>query len=212
MGGGMEKKMILPLDIENKEFKKTVGGYNRDDVDDFMRLLLQDYKELYMGNIALKEKVATLSQSITKYKTMEDVLQNTLLVAQSTSDEVKRVANEKAQAIIEQAQAEATKIVTAARAKATDIEMETSNLKLSLNNYKNQMKAVLKSALELVDSLPESEKQKTQDTAAQEKTLEQKPLEKKEEESLEKSSINEEAAKLVQQMTAQITKADLSKL
>ena len=70
--------MLSPIDLETKEFKKTLGGYNREDVDQFMTMLFQDYKTLYMENVSLKDKVNMLSSAVTKYKSMEDVLQSTL--------------------------------------------------------------------------------------------------------------------------------------
>ena len=49
--------MLTPLDIENREFKRTMGGYNRDDVEDFMGLILNDYEKLYTENAQLRAQI-----------------------------------------------------------------------------------------------------------------------------------------------------------
>ena len=96
--------MLSPIDLETKEFKKSAfGGYDKEEVDQFMDLIFQDYKTLYMDNVSLKDKVNTLSSAVTKYKSMEDILQNTLIVAQTTSDELKKSANDRARLIVEEA-------------------------------------------------------------------------------------------------------------
>ena len=149
--------MITPMDFENKEFAKVLGGYSRSDVDEFFRILLQDYKELYMNNISLKDKVNVLSGSVSKYKSMEDVLQNTLVVAQSTSEDLKKNATEKARAIIDQAENQAGAIIMDAQNSQGKLEMEMNNLKIQIANYKNQIKQVLNAASDMIASLPDHE-------------------------------------------------------
>ena len=49
--------MITPLDIENKRFaKQKLGGYNVDEVDDFLDELTLEYGKLYKENTELKEQ------------------------------------------------------------------------------------------------------------------------------------------------------------
>lgn len=35
--------MLRPIDIQNKEFEKKLKGYNCDEVDDFLDVVIQDY-------------------------------------------------------------------------------------------------------------------------------------------------------------------------
>lgn len=148
--------MLSPIDLETKEFKKTLGGYSREDVDGFMAMLFQDYKSLYMENVSLKDKVNMLSAAVSKYKSMEDVLQSTLVVAQSASDELKNSAREKAGVIVEEAELKAGKIEIEARQKLSTIENEYNNVKMQLASYKKQITALLEGILESVNNLPEN--------------------------------------------------------
>ena len=148
--------MFSPIDIETKEFKRsTVGGYSREDVDQFMSMLFQDYKSLYMENVALKDKVAALSSAVTKYKSMEDVLQSTLVVAQTTSDELKKAANDKSQIIIDDAENRARKIILDAQSKVSEMQLELTNTQMQISNFKKQVMTSLQSVLEIVSNIPE---------------------------------------------------------
>ena len=48
--------MITPIEIENKEFKKGIRGYNQDEVDEFLDMVKEDFEQLYRENLELKKK------------------------------------------------------------------------------------------------------------------------------------------------------------
>ncbi len=146
--------MLTPLDIENKTFKASLGKYKRDEVDDFLRLVAENYKELYMERIALKDKVVALTEAVSRYKSMEEVLQSSIVVAQSTGEEVKRTASDKAKNIVEEAEIRANAIIVEAQQKVSRIDMEMSNMKIQLSSYRKQMEQILKNALDIVEVMP----------------------------------------------------------
>ena len=85
--------MITPLDIENKKFtKQMMKGYNVDEVDDFLDELTLEYGKLYKENAELKAQREELDTNVGKYKNIENTIQNTLIMAQKTADEVQEVA------------------------------------------------------------------------------------------------------------------------
>ena len=86
--------MITPLDIENKRFaKQMVNGYSVEEVDDFLDELTIDYSKNYKEVTELRAKVDELNSSLEQYKNIESTLQNTLVMAQTTAEEVKNVAS-----------------------------------------------------------------------------------------------------------------------
>ena len=87
--------MITPLDIENKKFsKQMMNGYSVEEVDDFLDDLTVDYTKNYKEATELKAKVAELTKSLEHYKNIESTLQNTLVMAQKTADDVKNITVE----------------------------------------------------------------------------------------------------------------------
>mgnify|MGYP002616540311 CR=1 FL=1 len=104
--------MITPLDIENKRFaKQMVNGYSVEEVDDFLDELTIDYSKNYKEVTELRAKVDELNSSLEQYKNIESTLQNTLVMAQTTAEEVKNVAKQKADQIVDEAKANAQKKV-----------------------------------------------------------------------------------------------------
>ena len=83
--------MYTPLDIENKKFaKQMMNGYSVEEVDNFLDELTLDYEKLPKESNENKGKIAELEASLVKYKNLESTLQNTLVMAQSTADEIKK--------------------------------------------------------------------------------------------------------------------------
>ena len=74
--------MITPLDIENKKFsKQMMNGYSVEEVDDFLDDLTADYTKNYKEATELRAKVEELTQNLEHYKSIEETLQNTLVIA-----------------------------------------------------------------------------------------------------------------------------------
>ena len=100
--------MYTPLDIENKKFsKQMMNGYSVEEVDDFLDELTVDYEKIYKQSTESNTKIESLMQELEKYKNIESTLQNTLIMAQSTADEIKKVAKQEADQLIREAQGKA---------------------------------------------------------------------------------------------------------
>ena len=99
--------MLTPLDIENKRFPTKFKGYDDAEVDAFLDQLTIDYEKLYKENAELKSQREELDTDVGKYKNIEGTLQNTLIMAQTTADEVKKTAQKQADAILAEAQGKA---------------------------------------------------------------------------------------------------------
>ena len=84
--------MLTPIDIQNREIKSKMGGYDKKDVDDFLEEIRGSYEELYKENQSLKEKISSLSEGIQYYKKMESTLQKALVLAEKTSTETQEAA------------------------------------------------------------------------------------------------------------------------
>ena len=143
--------MITPLDIENKKFaKQMVNGYSVEDVDDFLDELTVEYSKNYKEVSELRAKVEELNNSLVQYKTIESTLQNTLVMAQTTAEEVKNVAKQKADQIIDEAKANAQKQVDELNNEILLKQKELDDVKKQFDIYKAKMESLLISQLELL--------------------------------------------------------------
>ena len=97
--------MYTPLDIENKKFsKQMVNGYSVEEVDDFLDELTIDYEKIYKQVGEATKKASDMEEELKKYKNIENTLQNTLVMAQTTADEIKELAKQQADQIVKEAQ------------------------------------------------------------------------------------------------------------
>lgn len=148
--------MITPLDIENKRFsKQKIGGYNVNEVDDFLDELTLEYGKLYKENAELKTQREELDSNVGKYKNIENTLQNTLVMAQKTADEITSVAKQQAEQIIKDAEYQAKTSVDELNAQIFTKQKELDDLKKQFDVYKAKMESLLISQLEILKDIKE---------------------------------------------------------
>ena len=145
--------MLTPLDIQNKKFGSGAMGYKKAEVDDFLELIIRDYETLYKKNIDLNDKINMLNNALEHYKSIEDTMQSALLVAQSTGDELKKTADEKARLTIEAAEKKAKDITDSAVRSIADAKKEAESIKHSTELFKARIIGMLTSQIESMKSL-----------------------------------------------------------
>ena len=146
--------MITPLDIENKRFsKQMMNGYSVEEVDDFLDELTADYSKNYKENSELKSKVEELNKSLEHYKSIESTLNNTLVMAQSTAEDIKKVAQQQADQIINEAKSNAQKQVDDLNNEVVAKTKEVEDVKKQFDIYKAKMESLLISQLELLKDI-----------------------------------------------------------
>ena len=143
--------MITPLDIENKKFsKQMMNGYSVEEVDDFLDELTVDYEKIYKQSTESNTKIESLMQELEKYKNIESTLQNTLIMAQSTADEIKKVAKQEADQLIREAQGKAKEATMEIEKDIAIKTKELDDLQKQFDVYKAKMESLLISQLELL--------------------------------------------------------------
>ncbi|MDU4959838.1 MAG: DivIVA domain-containing protein [Sporomusaceae bacterium] len=147
--------MLTPLDIHNKEFKKGFRGYNEDDVDQFLDKVIKDFEKLYRENIELKETLERLSAKLEHYQNLETTLNNTLVVAQETAEDVKLNAKKEAELILKEAEVAASRTVEEARGKARKLTGEFEDLQRQTHIYRGRMRTLLQAQLDMLNAAEE---------------------------------------------------------
>ena len=149
--------MLTPLDIENKRFSKIIKGYNVDEVDDFLDQVTLDYERLYKENAELRNQIEESKKDLEHYRKVEQTLQNTLVMAQTTAEDIKANAQSRAEQIIRDAQSEAKRATEEISKQEFDIRKRTEELKRQFGVYKAKMEALLISQLELLQDKNEED-------------------------------------------------------
>ena len=146
--------MITPLDIENKKFsRQSIKGYNVEEVDDFLDELTIDYEKIYKQVGEATKKASDMEEELKKYKNIENTLQNTLVMAQTTADEIKELAKQQADQIVKEAQGTAKQEVIEIEQSIVTKRKELEDLEKQIDVYKAKMESLLISQLELLKDM-----------------------------------------------------------
>ena len=98
--------MFTPQQIEQISFgKATFGGYNMDDVDEFLEPLCEDYVTLYKENALLKSKMRVLVGKLEEYRKNEAAMKEAVAEAKKTCDKMVHEAEVKCQQMMQSAPA-----------------------------------------------------------------------------------------------------------
>jgi len=167
------KKMALtPLDIQNKSFPVKMRGYEKDEVDDFLDLIVRDYEDAVQKNRELEKALKHAEEKLEYFNELKDALNQSIIVAQDTADKVKTSASKESEVIVTSAQNKADEMVakaekrahqlmTTAEEKAKEIlteatnnarqlAVETNDLKKKTRVFHSNMLLMLQSQLEMV--------------------------------------------------------------
>ena len=127
-----------------------MNGYSVEEVDDFLDELTVDYSKNYKEATELKTKVEELTKSLEHYKTIEATLQNTLVMAQTTAEDVKNIAKQQADQIVNEAKGVAQKEADNLQNEIIAKKKELDDVKKQFDIYKAKMESLLISQLELL--------------------------------------------------------------
>lgn len=153
---------ITPLDIHNKEFKSVLRGYDRNEVDEFLDMVIKDLEQVFKESAELKNSNQSLTEKLEHYHKLEQTLHNALVVAQETAEEVKASAKREAQLIVREAEIKADRLVDDAIGKVRRMTAELDDLRKQSAVFRARLINLLKAQLEMADS----EDWEQQETAA----------------------------------------------
>lgn len=136
-----------------KRFTISHDGYNVDEVNRFIDVVIKRLEKLNSENSLLQMKISSLEEELQNEKKMEAKMAEAIMAAQSTSEKIKSLAREEANVIIEEARNNANSIMHESLVNAQKVEDEASLLRKNIVVYKNRIKNIIKSQLELAEEL-----------------------------------------------------------
>ena len=96
--------MLTPQQINQIAFSRAAfGGYDMQDVDEFLEPLTEDYITLYKENALLKSKMKVLVGKLEEYRNNEASMKEAVANTQKACDEMRKEAEEKCAQILKEA-------------------------------------------------------------------------------------------------------------
>ena len=154
---------ITSLEIKDKTFGVQFRGFNREEVDEFLDIVVRDYEDLVRSNHEKDQHIKNLEERLSYFDEIKDSLSQSVLIAQDTAERVKQAANDRSNNIIQQAEQDAQRLLDEAKYKANEIlrqatdnakkvAVETEELKNKSRVFHQRLKSTIESQLAIVDS------------------------------------------------------------
>jgi cell division initiation protein len=145
---------ITIIDIQHKEFKKSLQGYDRNEVNEFLDEIIETLEDEAHARAALQGEIADLRERLSHFKAMEESLQSTLLLAQRTADEVKAAAHKEADLIKQEARLQAEREISALSDRIEEARRDAHRHQDTAEKAKSELRSLLMSHLALIERTP----------------------------------------------------------
>lgn len=132
--------MITAMEIRNQQFSKSMRGYNQEEVKNFLMQLAQDYENLYSQNATLKENIKRLEAELQKYHKIEETMNNSLILAQQTAEDMKNNARRESESILEDA-----------KKRIAELLMTYQEVIKRLNLFNTELKSQVSGQMEMLE-------------------------------------------------------------
>lgn len=149
--------MITPIEIRQHTFKKSLRGYDKDEVQSFLNSISMEWEALLTDSKKLKIELEKTQSNLDSLKKVESVLHKTLLQAEQTSKSTIENAKKDAELKVKEADNQYKHIVEDARQVKSQIEREVQGLLNQRSEILQQMKMFLDSQTSRVKQFEEKE-------------------------------------------------------
>ena len=144
---------ITPLDLRNHPFPRRMAGYAPQEVDEFLRMVAEDYESALREIEQKREQLIRLETRLEELSANEQVLQDTLTMAQKLSEDLKRTAMKEAEVMISAAEIRGEKVLEAAHRRAAQLAEDIREMKQLKRQLSASVRATIETHLGLLESL-----------------------------------------------------------
>jgi len=135
------------------KFNTKFLGYDQREVNNFVDNVIKEVSGIKESLIKKDQEILELKQTIEHYRSLETTLNQALIAASETSDQMKRMAMDEARIIIEDARKNASKVMNEAYLRVARVDQERERLRQSIISLKLKLKTALEAQLDMVNDL-----------------------------------------------------------
>ena len=148
------KQISSNKDVKKVEkFSTSKDGYNKEEVNKFVNEVVTEYESMLTKLKQKDSEINELSKSLDKYNNLELALNKTILMAEESANQMKKLAKDEADSLISDAKKNASRIVNEALMQAEKTELESIRLKRNIIMFKKKLKILLENQIDLADEI-----------------------------------------------------------
>ena len=126
-----------------RKFSTEISGYSKREVNSFVMEVTKEYENILNRLKTAESEVKRLENDLERYKNMETTLNRAILVAEEAGNQIKKIAHEEYQRIIDEAKKNASRLVSESLAKVDKIEETKEQLERRVEIYKRRVKQTI---------------------------------------------------------------------
>lgn len=143
--------MIMPIDIDKKEFSRDKKGYNSREVDEFLDIIVADYEKVLNDNRSMAHKIKQLEKQLEEAQKDDNAMVETLETAKKLMADISASAERRAELIMRDAELEAENMLLDAKVNVRKLTDEHAILSTKVRRLKDNFRKMLESELARID-------------------------------------------------------------
>ncbi len=151
---GFSGMRISPIDIQKKEFKSRLMGYDKASVDQFLELLADEMERLRRQIDDLREDLDLTKSSLAEMREREATLKETLVTTQKVTDELRSNARREVDILLAEAELKAERVTRNAEDRRTQLIEEIQEIKRQKIDFETSLRSLLEKHVRMLDLNP----------------------------------------------------------
>lgn len=144
---------ITPIDIQQQQFRRTMRGYDPQEVNTFLELVAQELGDLSRAHNELKVELRHVEKELAEHRDREQTLKEAMLTAQRAIDEIREQAERQAELIVADADLRAERLLLNAHKRVSAILEDVQELKRQRVRAIEEMRSLINSQARMLDVL-----------------------------------------------------------
>lgn len=150
---------ITPLDVDQKQFKVVLRGYDPNEVNSFLAQVSRELEDLVRENKQLDEELRRRDEALREYRQNESRLREALVSAGRMTEEIKESARKEAELIRAEAELHADKIVASSRERVVSLTEQYHVLRRQKVRLLAELGGILEAHRRLVETHEELDRE-----------------------------------------------------
>ena len=144
--------MIMPIDIDKKEFSRDKRGYNSREVDEFLDLIVVDYEKVLNDNRSMAHKIKSLEKQLEEAQKSDTAMVETLQTAKKLMSDISASAERRAELMMRDAELEAENLMMDAKVSVKKLNDEHEMLATKVTRLRKNLRKMLEAELAELDN------------------------------------------------------------
>ena len=143
--------MIMPIDIDKKEFSRDKKGYNSREVDEFLDIIVADYEKVLNDNRSMAHKIKALEKQLEEAQKDDNAMVETLETAKKLMADISASAERRAELMMRDAELEAENMLLDAKVNVRKLNDEYESLSAKVRRLKDNFRKMLQTEIDRLD-------------------------------------------------------------